>query len=1421
MNKTNSNPTYAHRSSLQRRFTFVIQSARNTTRTGLFAAATVAILAGPVSVTTVHADDTEVFFGRADVEQQIKPNVLFALDTSGSMTERDGGTESRITRMKRALTGIIEGATNLNIGLMRFNGTEGGGPILYPVTDIDTELCNGNNCDEIVELNRVSEVNNDAEQRLNDGVVDLDGTILSMGTDFNGTPKQRVGIRFPGLNIPSGATITSARLEFTAKRSDSADATLTIAAEQVDNSLAFTGDNNNLSGRATGTAQAWSPEPWEQAKEYQTPDITPVIQEIISRPGWCAGNALSILVDGDGTRSAMTADEDPNLAPALRLTFDVSSIPAGAGCAAQTVISTIKERSDDAEENYWNGNMDLTSTDLEINYVGRTPQILGMRFQSIEIPRGATIQSASIEFEIDENQSGNMTTIIAGEATDNPGTFTTQRRNVTNRPITTARVNWVNPPAPTVNSKLTTPDLTNIVQELVNRGGWNPGNAMAFVIYPTGTAVRRVVETIEGEPSNAPRLTIKYQAQGFNRLTVRDVLIEEIDNLQTRGGTPILDVLYEAGNYMRGQPVEFGRGRGRYNIRHWRHRVSHEASYTGGTVSRPSTCTPGNYEHTDCRNELILGDPVYKSPMTSSCQSNHIVLLSDGEPTSQASGDRVRTLINKNNCQASGSAACISELAEWMATRDNAPHIPEDQEITTYTIGFGEADGLDFLETISNAGLGRHFTAVSSEELQTAFERILSDVLDVNTTFVAPGATVNQFNRLTHRNDIYFSLFRPRDQPRWEGNLKKYRLFTRPDNTVDIVDANGDSAVDDSTGFFASGSRSLWSDRVDGNSVGEGGAASQINLDHYITGPRRVYTYAGNGDPVNVELTAAANQLHENNTAITHNLLGIDGQTLAQREHLLRWARGIDVDDENNDNSTTDVRLHMGDPMHSRPLIVNYNNGLNTIDSTIFSATNEGFIHAVDHQDGDEHFAFIPKELLANLDAFYQNDPTTPHPYGLDGHISFWMDDKNNNTLVDDDERAYLFAGMRRGGNSYYALDVTNRDKPVLKWAIHGGPGGTPGFENLGQTWSVAGVHGIQYGGVDGHPVLIFAGGYDTNQDDDPAIATRPRREDDRGSSIFVVDVETGELIASLSKENSGPKNIRMPGMDYSIPSDIRVIDMDLDGNADQMYVGDMGGQIWRFDFDYQRASGALIDGGVIADFGDVGDNSPEDNRRFYYQPDTAVISHQGQRFLSLAIGSGWRAHPLDEVVEDRFYAMRLPLEFGRPENGNYGKPVTNGSVTTYRPYTEDDLLDVTNEAQPSSADIFAHDGWFIRLPQTGEKVLGGAITINNQIVFTTYVPDENVVHCEPAIGSGLLYAVSALDGSPTTDFGGNNDGNRQNLGVEDRTKILAHSGIPPEPSALITEENVPVLAAGQELIGEIEFGSLTNRTWWQEASTD
>ena len=1397
--------------------------------------ATVLFFGQPISAL---ADDTEVFFGQVDQSQQIKPNVLFALDTSGSMSwgaDDPGATEPRITRMKRALVDILRGATNLNIGLMRFNGSYGGGPILYPITDIDTEICGGQNCGAITDLTRIDSADDDGSERLSNNNVDLDNNTLFLGED-NNDKDQRVALRFAQLNIPSGAVITSAHLEFVADGNSTGNSDLTITAQSIDDSPELDDNNRNLTNRLTGGLQkAWNPPNWNNNQTYQSEDISNLIQPIINRSGWCGRNALTVMIEGKGTRRAASADQDTNLAPALRVTYDASSVAENEGCAARVVVSQIRQKNDDAEEFTWWGIMRLNDHHMELSRNGIYPQMAGYRFQDIAVPKNATIKSAHLEFEIAQQQSNNVTMTIWGESTDNPQPYANYWRNISNRPRTTAAEPWVNPPALGQNSTLTTPDLKDIVQELVDRGGWIEGNAMAFMIAGSGGSGRRIVESIDGEPSNAPRLRIEYESEGFNRLTVRDELIEQVDNLRTGGFTPILDVMYEGGQYFRGKPVEFGTSRGkiRNNVdyRHQFHRVSHPDSYTGGAVDRSAACTSHGSEDSNCRTETITGSARYISPMTSSCQTNHLVVLSDGVPNRQDSVDRVKQLTGIANCAEGGDEACIAELATWLAENDHHTGLSGTQNVTTYTIGFGRPQDLEFLEAISTAGNGRHFEAVSSEDLQEAFGRILSDVLDTSTSFVAPGATVNQFNRLTHRDDIYFSLFSPQESPLWDGNLKKYRIATTPERTVEIVDANGNPAVDAESGFFSSEATSLWSNVKDGNDVDRGGAAGQLELSYPVTGDRNVYTYTGNAAPINVDLTAAANQLHESNTTITKNMLGIDWESDDYKTTLLQWARGVDVKDEDNDNDLTDVRNHIGDPMHSRPLIVNYNSGsADEVDSTIYVATNEGMLHAIDHKTGHEQFSFIPKELLPNLNQFYEEDTTVTHPYGLDGQISIWHDDTNNNSLVDTNEAAYIFIGMRRGGSSYYALDISNRAKPKLKWVIHGGgidnntP--TPGFEQLSQSWSLANVSRIHHNSQDGHPVLIFGAGYSTNQDDERNVATRPRREDNIGRGFFVVDVETGERIWSVS----GPLAAGTPAianhtifadMNYSMPSDIRVLDLDRDDNADQMYVGDMGGQIWRFDFDYQRVSGDLIQGGVIADFSVAG--SSEDARRFYYEPDTATISHDGIRYLSLGIGSGWRAHPLDDVVEDRFYMLRLPLELGLPEG--YGKPVsTNGTTTTYTPITETDLLDVSDIAQPAESDILAHNGWLIKFPNVGEKVLGDALTVSNQLIFTTYKPDLDVGVCGTAAGGGSIYAVSAFDGSPTVDFSGSGE-DRQHLTTDDRSADLQHGGIPPEPSALVAEapdgSPISVITAGTELIHGIEVKNTTQKTWWQEAHTD
>ena len=91
-----------------------------------------------------YADDTEIFFGQSEDAFETNPNIIFVLDTSGSMTNTDGTNVSRMNRMQNAMRLLLDQATNFNVGLMAFNGRDGGSAVRYPVGDLDTdasELC--------------------------------------------------------------------------------------------------------------------------------------------------------------------------------------------------------------------------------------------------------------------------------------------------------------------------------------------------------------------------------------------------------------------------------------------------------------------------------------------------------------------------------------------------------------------------------------------------------------------------------------------------------------------------------------------------------------------------------------------------------------------------------------------------------------------------------------------------------------------------------------------------------------------------------------------------------------------------------------------------------------------------------------------------------------------------------------------------------------------------------------------------------------------------------------------------------------------------------------------------------------------------------------------------------------------------------
>jgi VCBS repeat-containing protein len=178
--------------------------------------------------------------------------------------------------------------------------------------------------------------------------------------------------------------------------------------------------------------------------------------------------------------------------------------PMGLG----SVSSRVSSSSDDAEERISSGSVNLSSTDLELGADNDSNQWIGMRFNQINIPQGATILGAYIEFEVDETGSDPTSVTIHGQAVDDAPSFSTVSFDISNRARTLAQVAWNDiPPWTERNVKWQTPDLSTILQEIVDRPFWVSGNSIAILLKGTG---RRTAESYNGEPPEAAKIVVEY-----------------------------------------------------------------------------------------------------------------------------------------------------------------------------------------------------------------------------------------------------------------------------------------------------------------------------------------------------------------------------------------------------------------------------------------------------------------------------------------------------------------------------------------------------------------------------------------------------------------------------------------------------------------------------------------------------------------------------------------------------------------------------------------------------------------------------------------------------------------------------------------------------------------------------------------------
>jgi len=400
---------------------------------------------------------------------------------------------------------IISGSSSGKREADSFDGNPSGAPKLI----IEYRLAPFSGQGFIATKGQVSDGASDAEEN-DSGIVRLNSTDLELVQD--GLDNQVIGIRFGNMQVPQNAVITNAYLRFQADEISTGAIDLMITAQATANADVFASDNGNISGRAmTDASVNWVNEAnWNGIGDFhQSPDITAVIQEVVSQQAWVNGNAMALFVTGSSyaKRVAESFEGNADGAPVLIVEYRLVPLESNALITRQ---SQIVSGSDDAEENA-NGTVRLNSTDLELVQDDVDNQVVGMRFNYLKIPQGAVITAAYLEFQVDEASSGVLDLTISAQASANAPTFTSGSGDISNRTMTGTSVVWNNEADwVSLGSTQKSPDIRLIIQEVVNLGEWRSGNAIAIIINGS-SAGTRVAESFEGSVTGAPRLIIEHR----------------------------------------------------------------------------------------------------------------------------------------------------------------------------------------------------------------------------------------------------------------------------------------------------------------------------------------------------------------------------------------------------------------------------------------------------------------------------------------------------------------------------------------------------------------------------------------------------------------------------------------------------------------------------------------------------------------------------------------------------------------------------------------------------------------------------------------------------------------------------------------------------------------------------------------------
>ena len=314
------------------------------------------------------------------------------------------------------------------------------------------------------------------------------------------------GFRFEEILIPPGATIVSATLSMVPAAISAAGLALRIAGDAGDDSPAYSPASMPVDRTTTAANTAWAVAGgWTTGVRVESPDLSAIIAEIIARPGWTSGNALSLLVANDGSaghRRVNAYDADPITTYSHR--FSRVALRFDVGDMAFAVEEQIRSSTDDTGDstdgacgsNPSDDNIHLGRGDM---CAGAPELVAGLRFVDVRIPRNATITAAHLVVATDGTYTNALTLRIRGDDANRSGTFGVGDMP-TDRTPTTAGVPWNVTETWGWMDWHTSPDFAAVVQELAGRAAWSEASELTVLISNDGSSGHRRIFGFDRDP---------------------------------------------------------------------------------------------------------------------------------------------------------------------------------------------------------------------------------------------------------------------------------------------------------------------------------------------------------------------------------------------------------------------------------------------------------------------------------------------------------------------------------------------------------------------------------------------------------------------------------------------------------------------------------------------------------------------------------------------------------------------------------------------------------------------------------------------------------------------------------------------------------------------------------------------------------